>query len=104
METSDQELRNMMAHYKLTPGEVGNKTDFENMVDNNENIKYGIYNTDHTPPGTHWFCVYDGFVYDPLGDDMSRSAEQPKQDQDCGQRCIAYLLMCKQMGKGAILM
>lgn len=102
--TSDQELREMMNHYKLTPGEVGSKGDFESMVDNKENVLYGIYNTDHHPPGTHWFCVYDGYVYDPLGDDQSKTPEQPKEDDDCGQRCIAYLIMCKKLGKGAILM
>lgn len=104
METSDQQLRDMLKHYKLTPYEVGSKTDFEQMVDNKENIRHCIYNTDHTPPGTHWFAVYDGYVYDPLGDDQSRTPEQPREDEDCGQRCVAYLLMCKKLKRGAIRM
>lgn len=102
METSDSQLREMLSYYKLTPFEVGNKTDFEEMVDNKENIRHCIYNTDHGPPGTHWFAVYDGYVYDPLGDDQSRTPEQPREDEDCGQRCVAYLLMCKKLKRGAI--
>ena len=103
METSDAQLREMLNHYKLTPNEVGNKTDFMESADNNHGPSYAIYNTDHGPPGTHWFAVYDGYVYDPLGDDQSGTAEQPKEDEDCGQRCVAYLLMCKQLKRGAVL-
>ena len=104
METSDSQLRDMLRHYKLTPFEVGTKGLFEQNADNGTTPKYAIYNTDHTPPGTHWFCTYDGYVYDPLGDDQSRTPEQPKEDEDCGQRCVAYLLMCKKLKRGAILM
>lgn len=103
-QTSDEELRRMLHHYKITPSEVGSKSDFESMVDNKENVPYAIYNTDHTPPGTHWFAVCEGYVYDPLGDDQSRTPEQPREDEDCGQRCVAYLLMCKRLKRGAIRM
>ncbi len=104
METSDQQLGDMLRYYKMEPFEVGAKGDFEEMVDNKENVRHGIYNTDHGPPGTHWFAVYDGYVYDPLGDDQSRTPEQPRQDEDCGQRCVAYLVMCKRLKRGAIKM
>ena len=72
------------------------------MADSGSKVKYGIYNTDEAPPGTHWFAVYDGYVYDPFGDDQSKSAEQKDSEDNCGQRCVAYLRMCKRMKKGAI--
>ena len=95
-ETSDVELRRMLQYYKLTPYEVGNKREFIEMVDEGPKVKYGIYNTDETPPGTHWFCVYDGYVYDPFGDDRSKTSEQEDHEENCGQRCVAYLRMCKR--------
>lgn len=102
-QTSDSQLRSMLDHYRLTPYEVGSKTTFLERTDpDGDDIRYGIYNTDHTPPGTHWFCTYDGYVYDPLGDDDSRTQEQPDDTDDCGQRCIAYLLMCKRLKRGSI--
>jgi len=66
--------------------------------DEGEIIKKAVLNTAYTPPGVHWFAVYDGYVYDPLGDDKSGNAEQPKSWDDCGQRCIAYLVLCNKLG------
>jgi len=100
--TSDADLRSMLEYYKISPYVVGSKTDFNTLADKPKPIAHGIFNTDPAPPGTHWFAVYDGYVYDPLGDDQSRTQEQPDEADDCGQRCVAYLLMCKRLKRGAI--
>jgi len=61
--------------------------------------KYGIYNTVYKPPGEHWICCYEDYTYDPLGkDDTSKTQEQPDNADDCGQRCVAYLMMCRNKG------
>lgn len=101
--TSDQELRDMMRRYGLSGGKVGSKADFERDAARRfQGIKYAIYNTDPAPPGTHWFAVHEGYVYDPLGDDKSRTAEQPQSSDDCGQRCVAYHILCKRRRNGSI--
>ena len=111
-ETSDDELRQMAKHYKLGNIEIGSRKILMEQKgpemegegeggkpkDKGRIIKQAILNTSFHPPGVHWHAVKDGYVYDPLGDDLSGSAEQPKSDDDCGQRCIAYLLLCKQLG------
>jgi len=97
--TSTGELEEMLRYYRLTPCEVGSKTDFERSADGDQNARppFGIYNTDRAPPGTHWFAVYEGYVYDPLGDDASRTPEQATEEDNCGQRCVAYLILCKKL-------
>ena len=94
--TSDQELRKALARYNLEPGQVGTFSDYEACLETNQFPPYAIYNTMRGPPGEHWFCCYKGVKYDPLGKDKSRSAEQPDESENCGQRCIAYLIMCKR--------
>lgn len=95
-ETSNVELEKMLEHYGLHPGEVGPRNLYKGK--GKGGAKYGVYNTDDTPPGTHWFAACNGYAYDPLGDDSSRTQEQPDKAQDCGQRCVAYLILCKELG------
>lgn len=105
--TSDSELRNGLKKFGLSPAQVGPLSLYQKRVARLKAAgrrgvpKYGIYNTMDTAPGAHWFCTYDTYKYDPLGDDTSNTQDQPSNTNDCGQRCIAYLLMCKQHG-GAI--
>ena len=96
-QTSDTELRKLLDQYgMLDEGEVGSYRLFEENTKSGEWPVYGIYNTMRAPPGQHWFCCYKGRKYDPLGKDASRTQEQPDAADNCGQRCVAYLLMCKR--------
>lgn len=98
-ETSTSQLRNMLDHYGMDDFVVGARGDYDEHHEKGEDApRGGIYNTDHGPPGTHWFCVFDQYVYDPLGDDKSGTQEQPTEATDCGQRCVAYLLLCRGLG------
>lgn len=104
--TSLSDLENAMRKLGLQPGEVGTISDYHRRLQiqgqgSGSFAKYGIYNTMDGPPGQHWFCCYGTYKYDPLGDDSSDTQEQPTGDDDCGQRCLAYLLLCKAKG-GAI--
>jgi len=95
--TSNTELEKHMDQYgMLDDGEVGTYTDYEDKTLSGQWPTYAIYNTMRGPPGQHWFCCYKGRKYDPLGMDGSGTQEQPDGMDDCGQRCIAYLLMCKR--------
>lgn len=104
--TSNVELKKMMDGQGLVPNEVGTILDYEANSENGEwkGPPFAIYNTDDGPPGIHWFAVHEGYVYDPFGDDKSKSQEQPYSDKDCGQRCVAYLLLCKRHGNKSIMM
>jgi hypothetical protein len=102
-DTDTAELESLLHRFHLEPGEVGSYTDFENRQKDSDPALYGIYNTMHKPPGQHWFCTYGDYVYDPLGVDDSDTAEQPAKSDDCGQRCIAYLILCKKKGKAVAL-
>lgn len=98
-ETSTTQLTNMLQHYGIESFAVGNRTDYDEHHDQGESApRCGIFNTDPGPPGTHWFCVFDQYVYDPLGDDKSGTPEQPKEATDCGQRCVAYIILCTKLG------
>lgn len=101
--TSSSELEQALVKFGLSPCEVGPLSMYENRKNGGKAPKYGIYNTMYEAPGQHWFCCYENYKYDPLGDDQSDTQEQPDNTDDCGQRCIAYLLMCKKNG-GAIRM
>lgn len=100
--TSSDILERYMRKYGLTPCEVGTLLDYKDRIEllkgdgNTAIAKYGIYNTMEGPPGQHWYCCYGSYKYDPLGDDTSNTQEQPNNTNDCGQRCIAYLIMCKR--------
>lgn len=104
--TSLQDLENALKKLNLQPGEVGTITDYQARMNEIKGgganvVKYGIYNTMEGPPGQHWFCCYEDYKYDPLGDDSSDTQEQPTKADDCGQRCLAYLLLCK-INKGPV--
>lgn len=96
--TTNSELEHYLQRFGLTPCEVGTLGNYEKRTRTVNPPKYGIYNTMYEAPGQHWFCCYGNYKYDPLGDDASDTQEQPSGDDDCGQRCIAYLLMCKKNG------
>lgn len=97
--TSDVELRRCMKNLGLEPHFVGIRKDFDRMQDDIRPGKtpFGIFNTASTGGGVHWFACYDGVVYDPFGDDRSKTQEQPYSEDTCGERCIAWLLMCNLM-------
>ena len=74
----------------------------------NKDVCYAIKNTAESP-GQHWMAViYDPedpetpVVYDPLGGSKSvktrADAEQRNEEDNCGQRCIAFLEMVDSMG------
>jgi hypothetical protein len=86
--TNNIELEKAMRKLGLSPAKVGTKCE-------PKDAKYTIANESCKPPGTHWVAYYNGERYDPLGKDRSGTAEQNKVETNCGQRCIAYLLMCK---------
>jgi hypothetical protein len=96
--TSNHELELAMRRFGLNDCEVGPLSMYEKRKEIPNPPKYGIYNTMYGPPGQHWFCCFKAHKYDPLGDDSSDTQEQPSGDDDCGQRCIAYLLLCKKKG------
>ena len=95
---STDELESAMQRLGLSPAEAGSYADFEERLSNTDAPTYGIYNTMEKPPGQHWFCAYKDYIYDPLGIDDSNTPEQAKTDENCGQRCLAYLKLCKQRG------
>ena len=99
--TSNTELEKLLDQFgMLDDGEVGTYTEFAGNSESGDWPTYGIYNTMRGPPGQHWFCCYRGKKYDPLGEDGSRTQEQPDESNNCGQRCVAYLLMCKRAKVG----
>ena len=55
---------------------------------NMDKKQYGLSN------GTHWICLVKGHYYDPLlpnGKEMD--IEQGDNEQNCGQRCVAYAML-----------
>lgn len=86
--TNNHELEKGLRKLGLTPMAVGTVCDPKKAT-------YMIANESCKPPGTHWVAYYKGARYDPLGKDKSGSAEQNNSETNCGQRCIAYLLMCR---------
>ena len=65
---------------------------------------YAIWNTAN-PPGKHWRAmVHDpsgsDIVYDPLGGGVGTDpdAEQSDVEQNCGQRALAFLIVCDRDG------
>ena len=73
-------------------------------------------NTQHSP-GEHWVAVHKGktktLFYDSFGRDpeelfpniskkitsTEQDAEQRVEQTDCGQRCLAFLLICSIYGE-----
>ena len=106
--TSSAQLKAKMDSLGLVPNEVGTHEDFDARMaklraGRSDVPFYGIYNTMDKPPGQHWFCCYGGYKYDPLGDDASNTPEQPVGSDDCGQRDIAYLLLCRRYRRPIVL-
>ena len=74
---------------------------------------YSIINLDNSnEPGSHWVAEANNLIYDSFGRDgiLSGSgrtqytdpdAEQEVQEDNCGQRCIAWLRVYHEMGEKA---
>jgi len=80
----------------------------------------GVLAADETPPkrgacvqntaprasgGVHWLVRADGLIYDSYGrrkyGDLSGDAEQKRDENCCGQMCLAWLCVHKEMSAGA---
>ena len=55
--------------------------------------------------GVHWLARVGGLLYDSYGQrkygDLSGDAEQNRNEKCCGQMCLAWLCVHKEMGAGA---
>lgn len=97
--TTNHELEKAMNKMGIRPNFVGTVCDVDKMKANGTLPRYVIANIMCKPPGQHWIAYYKGYKYDSLGKDKSNSAEQNDVETNCGQRCIAYLEMCKKRNK-----
>ena len=97
--TSNVELQKALNYLGLKPNKVCTECDVAKMRSNGTLPPFVIANTMCTPPGQHWVAYYKGYKYDPLGKDSSQSAEQNNVETNCGQRCVAYLDMCKKRNR-----
>ena len=97
--TNNVELKKAMQYLGLTPCEVGTECDVASLKSKGTLPKYMIANISCEPPGKHWVAYFRGYKYDPLGKDASNTAEQNDVETNCGQRCIAYLMMCKKKNR-----
>ena len=66
---------------------------------------YAIVNLDkRTQPGSHWVALADGMCYDSfgrnvgLGKQTEDDIEQERREDNCGQRCIAFLCVYHAYG------
>jgi len=69
---------------------------------------------ERSQPGTHWVCRYNGVWHDPLGSNgtgqrkgferrvqgswTEDDPEQRRDEDNCGQRCLAALMVGVQLG------
>ena len=97
--TTNVELQRAMNYLGLRPSVVTDVCEVDRMKKAGTLPPYVIANIMCKPPGQHWVCYYKGYRYDPLGKDSSQSAEQNDVETNCGQRCIAYLTMCKKKNR-----
>ena len=97
--TSNLELEKALDYLRLRPFKVCTECDVKTMKDQGTLPPYVIANIMCGPPGQHWVAYYKGYKYDPLGKDSSKSAEQNNVETNCGQRCVAYLEMCKKKNR-----
>lgn len=97
--TSNVELEKALDKLGIRPSKVCTECDVKTMKSQGTLPTYVISNTMCGPPGQHWIAYYKGYKYDPLGKDSSKTAEQNKIETNCGQRCIAYLEMCKKKNR-----
>lgn len=101
--TSNFALEDALKKLRLQPFFVGTICELRALKKQGRLPMYSIANISCEPPGKHWVAYYRGTRYDPLGDDRSGSQEQPTKDKDCGQRCIAYLLLCRHYTRPILL-
>ena len=69
---------------------------------------YAIANLDSSDePGSHWVAIGDNVIYDSFGRSLKgfgsrvrteEDAEQGMLESNCGQRCIAWLLVFDNFG------
>lgn len=60
-------------------------------------------------PGSHWVAIADGLLYDSFGrtnlgfnlETTEDDAEQCKNEENCGHRCLAWLCVAYAMGSEA---
>ena len=69
-----------------------------------------IFNTDnHDQEGEHWVALCNNYVYDSFGSisifkfnkKYNKTDENPEQgifEENCGYRCIAWILCCDKFG------
>jgi hypothetical protein len=75
---------------------------------------YAIINVDKSnEPGSHWMAICDGLVYDSFGRktsslvdiehlaDTDPDAEQDAAEENCGQRCLAWIWVYDKLGREA---
>lgn len=76
--------------------------------------KFYISNVDNSDQaGSHWVAIFDGYIYDSFGrtaremnpkfagHGLKRTdddAEQSATQENCGQRSLAFLIVCKSHG------
>jgi len=69
--------------------------------------KYLICNLDNRDmPGSHWIAIADNIIYDSFGRDLGfdgyvqteDDAEQHVREDNCGQRCLAWLCVYHSFG------
>ncbi len=101
--TSNVELEQTMAKLGLKPGVVTHECEVRKLKRSGRLPRFVIANIMCKPPGEHWVAYYKGVKYDPLGKDRSGDAEQDDTETNCGQRCVAYLLLCRTQGKAVFL-
>lgn len=97
--TTNVELEKAMNYLGLRPNTVCTECDVADMKSKGTLPTFVIANIMCKPPGQHWVAYYKGYKYDPLGKDSSKSAEQNDVETNCGQRCVAYLDMCKKKNR-----
>jgi len=78
-----------------------------------QNGEYAIVNTHRRDePGEHWMAVGKGMLYDSFGrrgmlggglQDTELDAEQNIVEENCGQRCLAWLCVLDNHGIDAAL-
>lgn len=97
--TTSSELTKAMNRLGVQPNLVCTICEVNKMKEKGTLPPFVIANIMCKPPGEHWVAYYKGYKYDPLGKDSSKSAEQNKVEENCGQRCVAYLDMCKKRNR-----
>ena len=107
--STDQQLDDLMKKYKL------NNLNFLGVYarDKKPKLKKNdciIFNTDnHDKQGEHWVALCNNYVYDSFGSisifkfnkKYNKTDKKPEQkifEENCGYRCIAWILCCDKFG------